>query len=69
MSGKIIFVVGNQIERPCGKGTRKSPLSYRWTQGYNRVVNGKVTFPAVTRREAIAEARRDGATAKFISGL
>lgn len=64
----IKYIAGENIERPTGKGTAKSPLSYRWVQGYHRLsATGAKLYPAVTRREARAEAKRDGAKAVFIA--
>jgi len=58
------YVAGDHIERPA---TVSGQLTYRWHRGYHRVVNGRRMFPAVTRREAQAEARRDGGRARFIT--
>lgn len=61
------YYVGNTpIERPTISGTRTrrgQRLSYRWCNGYNEIkLNeaGSLTklYPALTRREALTDARR-----------
>ena len=61
MTGVILFVRGDLIERGNGKP------GYDWKQGYNEMNSeGFLTFPGVTRREAQAYAKAQGKKAKFI---
>lgn len=63
----VKFVAGDQVERPTGKGTAQSPLSYRWVAGFHRLsASGAKLHPAMTRSEARAEAQREGAKAVFV---
>ena len=59
----IVFVRGDMIER--GRPDRRGRPSYRWFDGWLRIVDGKETYPPVTYREAQAEAKAAGARAVF----
>ncbi len=62
MTGVILFVRGDLIERGNGKP------GYDWKQGYNEMNpdNGCLIFPGMTRREAQTYAKAQGKKAKFI---
>jgi len=63
----VKFVAGDQVERPTGKGTTQSPLSFRWVAGFHRLsASGAKLYPPVTMSEARAEAQREGAKAVFV---
>jgi len=61
----LLYTHRGPIERPC-RGRRGRP-SYRWTDGFSETSpNGGVTYPWMTRRECQADARAQGAKAKFV---
>lgn len=59
----VEFVAGHDIERPTTINGRRG---YGWRRGYHRIVDGQLTFPAMTRAEASYEAAKDGCRAKFV---
>lgn len=59
----ITFVRGDLVER--GRPDRQGRPSYRWFQGWHRIIGDSKTYPPVTYREAQAEARADGSKAVF----
>ncbi len=70
----MLYVRGDMVERPSGRGTAKSPLTYRWRVGYHPTwINpeGKLArlWPAMTRSECIADAARHQRRAKFVTYL
>lgn len=56
----ITYVAAGLVERARARKGRK--MTYVWSPAYSR---DGVTFPWVTRREAQAEARAEGARAVF----
>jgi hypothetical protein len=66
LAAKEIWVVGHNIEVPTTRRTKRGPqLSMRWVQGYHLVLDGRMTYPARTRKAAIAESASRGKTATF----
>jgi hypothetical protein len=63
---KEFWVVGHNIEVPTTRKTKRGPqLSMRWVQGYHLVLDGRMTYPAKTRKAAIAESLSRGNVARF----
>ena len=52
--------IKTRIEVPSGQGTRRSPLTYRWTTGYIEQRDGQPVYPAVTRLVMVRECKADG---------
>lgn len=66
MATTEIWAIGHSIEVPTTRKTKRGPqLSMRWVQGYHLVRDGKLTYPAVTRKQAIKESASRGNRASF----
>lgn len=59
----IEYQAGDDVERA---GVVNGRQGYTWRRGYHRVVDGRLTYPAVTRAEASYEAAKEGCRAKFV---
>lgn len=64
MSKEIVtYHYRGQIERP----SSKVKSGYRWYNGYSETTDfGHISFPWLTKREAMQDAARRGMKAKFI---